>query len=235
MKTGDSVKVKKGIISPDYEDLIIEDWIGRIIKIDDNILTIELDSITLSGLKNDYIINSLMNDYEYTLICVEIGDVEIVKPRDSQNDTLKKQMEIDAQYSFNGEEERINEILNTEDVSVNEDNLNRYFNFLKINLKKPCILTGMEDFDWEEPYIFGGWSKKEYEKLKKTNPSYTDKFEFIRIVEEYDDWKGIYVSVKRISDEKKFTIPLWDLKVIDSADSNYQIVSDYSSWMTNYR
>jgi hypothetical protein len=44
----------------------------------------------------------------------------------------------------------------------------------------------------------------EYAKLKKTNPSYTDKFEFIEVVNEFDDWKGINVSVERISDERFF-------------------------------
>jgi hypothetical protein len=42
-------------------------------------------------------------------------------------------------------------------------------------------------------------------------------------------------SVRRISDNEIFTIPLWDLKVVDNKNSNFQIVSDYSSWMTNYR
>lgn len=236
MKIGDSVRVKKGIKSPDYyEDLLIEGWSGRIVGIDGSILTIELDSLTLSELKEDYIIDSLMNECEYKLICLETVEVEIVEPRDSQNDTLKKQMEIDAQYSCEEEEKRIYEILKKDDVSVNYENLSRYYNYLKINLKTPCILTGMEDFDWEEPYLIGGWSAKEYEKLKKTNPSYTDKFEFIKLVEEYDDWKGIYVSVKRISDNKVFSIPLWDLKVLNKENSNFQIVSDFSSWMTNYR
>ncbi|MBN2395804.1 MAG: hypothetical protein JXC36_04990 [Candidatus Atribacteria bacterium] len=235
MKIGDSVRVKKGVKSPDYEELFIEGWIGRIIEIDENTLTIELDSITLSELKEDYIIDSFMNDFEYKLICLEIDEVESVKPRDSENDTLKKQMEINAQYSFDEEEKRISEILKSDDISVNEENLNRYFNFLKTNLKTPCMLTGMEDFDWEEPYILGGWSKKEYEKLKKTIPSYTDNFEFIKLEEEYDDWKGIYTSVKRISDEKIFTIPLWDLVVMDKRNSNFQIVTDYASWMTNNR
>jgi len=235
MKIGNSVRVRKGVKSPDYENLLIEGWIGRLVGIERNILTIELDSITLSELKEDYIIDSVMNDYEYNLICLEKDEVEIVKPRDSKNDTLMKQREIDFQYSFEEEEKRINEILNTEDVSVNLENLNRYFNYLKINLIAPCILTGMEDFDWEEPYILGGWSKKEYEKLKLTNPSYTDEFEFIKLVEEYDDWKGIFVSVKRISDKKVFSIPLWDLKVVDKKNPNFQIVSVYSSWMTNYR
>jgi hypothetical protein len=235
MKIGNSVRVNKGVKSPDYEDLLIEGWVGRIVEIDENILTIELDSVTLSELKEDYIIDSLMNGLEYNLICLELDKVEIVKPRDSQNDTLRKQMEINAKYSFDEEEKRINEILNSDDISVTLENLNQYFNYLKINLKPPCILTGMEYFEWEEPYLLGGWSKKEYEKLKKINPSYTDKFEFIRLEEEYDDWKGIYANVKRVSDKKIFTIPLWDLEVVDKKDSNFQIVSDYSSWMTNYR
>lgn len=91
----------------------------------------------------------------------------------------------------------------------------------------------MECFNWEEPYIFGNWSKSEYQKLRKTSPSYKDTFKFIKLEGEFDD-KGIYVSVKRISDNKKFTIPLWDLEVVDQNDSNFQIVSDYSSWMTNF-
>jgi hypothetical protein len=152
-----------------------------------------------------------------------------------QNDTLMKQIEMNTNNSFDELEKRITEILNSEDVSVTDENLDRYFNFLKNHLKVPCILTGMEDFDWEEPYILGGWSKMEYERLKKTNPSYTDEFEFIKLDEEYDDWKGIYASVERISDKKIFNIPLWDLEVVDKKDSNFQIVSDYSSWMTNYR
>jgi len=235
MKIGNCVTVKNGIKSSDSEKQLKEGWTGRIVKIEGSILTIELDSITLSELKEDYIIDSLMNGFEYKLICRKTDEVEIVNPRDSQEDTLRKQIEINAQYSIDEEEKRIYHILNSEDLSVNDENLLKYLDYLKVNLKIPCILTGSEDFDWEEPYILGGWNKKEYEKLKKTNPSYTDDFEFIKLEEEYDDWKGIHANVKRISDKKVFAIPLWDLKVIDKKDSNFQIVSDYSSWMTNYR
>ena len=235
MKIGDSVRVRNGIKSPDEEDLLIEGWVGRIVEIDEPILTIELDSITLSELKENYITDSIVSGCEYTLICLEIDEVEIVSPRDSENDTRMKQNQLDAKYSCDEEEERISEILNTDDATVNEENLDTYYMYLNENLKTPCILTGSEDFDWEEPYILGGWSKKEYEILKKTKPSYTDEFEFLKLVEGYDDWKGIYASVKRLSDNKIFNIPLWDLKVVDANDSNFMIVSDHSSWMTNYR
>lgn len=235
MNIGNSVRVKKGIKSPDSEDLIIEGWEGRVVEINDNILTIELDSITLSGLKEEYIADCIVNGFEYSLLCLEMGDVEIVNPRDTENDTLKKQKELDSEYSYDEEENRIKGVLRSDDISVNEKNLQQFFNYLKEKIKIPCILTGMEGFDWEEPYLLGGWSKKEYEKLKKTNPSYTDTFEFLSLIDEYDDWKGIYASVKRLSDNKLFNIPLWDLKVVDKKNSNYLIISDFSSWMTNYR
>lgn len=235
MKIGDSVRVRNGIKSPDDDDLLIEGWVGRIVEIDEPILTIELDSITLSGLQENYITGCIVDGSEYTLICLEIDEVEIVPPRDSENDTSIKQNQLNAKYSFDEEEERISEILNSDDATVNEENLETYFLYLNENLKTPCILTGSEDFDWEEPYILGGWSKKEYAKLKKTKPSYTDEFEFLKLVEEYDDWKGLYASVKRLSDNIIFNIPLWDLKVVDENDSNFMMVSDYSSWMTNYR
>jgi len=235
MKIGNSVRVKKGIKSPDYKELVIEGWEGRVIGINGNNLTIELDSITLSELKEEYITDSIVNGLEYTLLCLEMNEVEIVNTRDSENDTIKKQQELYSKYSFDEEENRIFEILGSDDLSVNEKNLEQYFNYLKKKIKTPCILTGMEDFDWEEPYLLGGWSDKEYEKLKQTNPSYTDTFGFISLVDDYDDWKGIYASVKRLSDDKLFNIPLWDLEVVDRKNSNFLLISDYSSWMTNYR
>ena len=234
MKKGDSVKVKKGVMSPDYDDLNIEGWQGRITELDHDTVTIELDSITLDCLSNDYIIDSIVEDTDYSRICMDIEDVVPAKPRDTQNETLLKQKEINAKYSQDDEEERISSILNSEDYSVNEENQIIYFEYLGKNIQKPCIMTGMEDFDWEEPYVLGGWSQKEYKKLKLTKPSYTDQFELISFVDEIDDWKGIFVKVKRLSDNKKFDLPLWDLKVIDNKSPNYLLISDYSSWMTNY-
>ena len=57
---------------------------------------------------------------------------------------------------------------------VNNKTLKTYLAYLKKTLEFPCYLTGMEDFSWEERYIFGYGSEAEYEELKKTQPSYTD-------------------------------------------------------------
>ncbi len=156
MKKGDSVKVKKGVMSPDYDDLKIEGWQGRIKELDYDTVMIELDSITLDCLNKDYIIDSIVEGTDYSCINLDIDDVEPAKSRDTQNDTLLKQNEINAKYSQDEEEKRISSILNSEDSSVNEDNKRIYFEYLSKSIQKPCIMTGMEDFDWEEPYLLGG-------------------------------------------------------------------------------
>lgn len=99
----------------------------------------------------------------------------------------------------------------------------------------PCHLTGIEDFSWEERYVFGYGSKTEYEKLKKTQPSYTDTFEFIGFDDEINGGYGILVKVKRVSDKRKFTLPLADLKSTDEQSKNYQLLDDFSVWFVNYR
>jgi retron-type reverse transcriptase len=90
------------------------------------------------------------------------------------------------------------------------------------------------DFDWEEFYIFGPGDDNEYKELKKSRPSYHDTFNMIRVDNYYDDDYGLFAKVTRISDKKRFQIPLADLKAIDEKSNNYQILDDYSVWFVNY-
>ncbi|MDR0231675.1 MAG: hypothetical protein LBI82_06095 [Dysgonamonadaceae bacterium] len=243
MKKGDRVKVKKGIMLPDYDNLSIEGWQGRIIEISDDTVDIELDSITLKNTSKDYIVESIRKGLDYTQICLDKDKVELTKPRDTYEDTILKQNEIVIKYShisyhdneFDEEAKRIMAVLNTDDIyDTGDESYLKYREYLKANIKKPCILTGSEDFGWEEPYLFGGWDEEEYEQLKLTRASYSDQFELIKIIDYMDDM-GIFAKVKRLSDNKKFELPLWDLKVVDEKSPNYLLISDFASWMTNYR
>jgi len=110
----------------------------------------------------------------------------------------------------------------------------KYREFLEANLSKPCILTGIEDFQWEEFYVLGPGSKKEYEKLKKANPSYTDMYEFLRFDDEINEYDGLLTLVKRISDRKEFQLPLGELEVVDKNSENFRMVDDYAIWVVNY-
>jgi hypothetical protein len=101
------------------------------------------------------------------------------------------------------------------------------------NIKRPCQLTGIEDFSWEEYYILGPGDKKEYEELKKTQPSYQDVYTFISFDDQVED-EGLMVKVIRISDRKQFVLPLADLKATDKKSPNYRLIDDYAVWFVNY-
>jgi hypothetical protein len=137
---------------------------------------------------------------------------------------------------FDEQKIRIARVLGENKVpKVNGRTLRIYLAYLRKNLEFPCHLTGIEDFSWEERYVFGYGSKTEYEKLKKTQPSYTDTFEFLGVDDEIEENYGILVNVKRVSDKRKFTLPLADLKSTDEQSKNYQLLDDFSVWFVNYR
>ena len=137
--------------------------------------------------------------------------------------------EIDKQ------DERISSIFGGEIPDVTEESLSTYLTYLKEHLELPCELTGIEDFDWEEYYVLGPGDQKEYERLKKTRPSYTDKYDLLSLADKVDGWVGILVNVKRVSDKKKFTLPLAELEATDERSKNYQLLDDYSVWFVNNR
>ncbi len=242
MKTGDSVKVKQGILDPDFNKFDMSGWQGRITDIAPNnqpdLIEIAWDSITLKQLAQEFIENSIEDECAYSIMILGKEDVELIKPRDKKSDVEKQLEKLEANYgrrTFDEQERRIATILSKDDLSVTEETQKIYFDYLQKNIKKPVVLTGTEDFPWEEKYLLGGWSKKEYKKLKKTQASYTDKFEFIELSEDIDEIYGIIAKVKRATDNKQFMLPVWDLKCIERSSKNYDLISDYSSWMTNYR
>jgi hypothetical protein len=137
---------------------------------------------------------------------------------------------------FEKQEKRIISILGTKKLDVTRKTLSTYLKYLKNHVEIPCQLTGIEDFEWEEAYVFGFGSKREYQELKKTQPSYTDKFNLIDFIDDIDDeYDGIFVNVQRLSDKKQFILPLADLKSTDKKSKNYQLLDDYSVWFVNNR
>jgi hypothetical protein len=144
--------------------------------------------------------------------------------------------ENESEDEYEEQEKKIMAILDTEKLDVTKNTLKTYLKYLKKHVELPCQLTGIEDFDWEERYVFGFGSKKEYEELKKTQPSYKDNFSLINFIDDIDDeCDGIFVNVQRVSDKKKFTLPLADLKSTDRKSENYQLLEDYSVWFVNNR
>jgi len=114
------------------------------------------------------------------------------------------------------------------------ETIQHYKEYLSKSINYPCELTGIEDFDWEEFYLLGPGSECDYEKLKETNPSYTDKFDLISLQDKFEEWKGIIANVIRQTDKRKFKIPLAELVPTDKKSKNYILLDDYSVWFVNY-
>lgn len=141
---------------------------------------------------------------------------------------------------FDDQMRRWEAILGDAAEGTQEDALNAFFRHLKASLQLPCEVTGIEDFRWEEPYVIGGWSQQEYERLKKTQPSYTDKYELLDISQ--DDWsewimfdEDIAARVRRKGDGKEFYLGLAELRVTDRRSPNSQHLDDYAVWLVNNR
>lgn len=128
-------------------------------------------------------------------------------------------------------EKRITAILG-ENQELSRKNANRYRAHLLKHLHLPITVTGIEDFPWEEPYVIGGWNKAEYEKLKKTNPSYTDTFE-LHDIKKADD-EDLIALLKRTTDGKTFEVELSWLCATQKKTEAYTLLDDYSVWNVNY-
>jgi hypothetical protein len=144
-------------------------------------------------------------------------------------------MRMDAQ------DKRITSILRgNEDLDFDEA-VKIFYEYLNSHLSLPCIVTGIEDFQWEEIYVIGPGDKEEYEHLKKNQPSYKDQYELLGIdCETKSEWmlfwgEDIGAHVRRISDGKEFLLGLSELKATDKKSENYQFLDDYSVWFVNNR
>lgn len=137
--------------------------------------------------------------------------------------------------------ERIDRIIGSGDDVIFEDALERFHEYLQGAIRLPCEVTGIEDFDWEEPYVFGARDRREYERLREARPSYQDTFELLAIQKGIiSEWmlfpgRDLAAHVRRKSDGKEFCLGLAELKVVDRRSQNFQPLDDYALWFANYQ
>ena len=131
-------------------------------------------------------------------------------------------------------EEKLEEVLGTTTFKVNQTNLKKYLKYLKKNLAIPCLVTGVEEFEWEEYYTVGPGSQKEYQKLKKTQPSYTDEFNILKLDNKLDVEHGILAVLERTTDNLKFTLPLAKLEGVAEDSVDAKLLQYYGIWFFTY-
>jgi hypothetical protein len=139
------------------------------------------------------------------------------------------------------QEQRIQAILGGGEDLDFEEGVKVFYEHLKTHLQLPCEVTGIEDFQWEEPYVIGGWDKKEYETLKKTQPSFRDRYELLKVEQGLiSEWmlipgEDLAAQVRRKSDGKKFCLGLSELRALDKESPNCRLLDDFSCWFVNSR
>ncbi len=135
---------------------------------------------------------------------------------------------------YKATEKRIAAVFGTDNApEVGKETLQFYRVYLLQHVAEETVLTGRDDFFWEEFYVFGPGDKKEYEELKKTRASYTDDFEFIDILKKTIDDHDLIARVKRLSDGKKFKIGLSWLTTKKKKTDAYQVLDDFATWVVN--
>jgi hypothetical protein len=142
---------------------------------------------------------------------------------------------MDAQFR------RIDSILGESAGQSFEDGVAVFYEHLCRTLELPCEVTGTEDFRWEEPFVVGGWDRKEYERLKKDRPSYRDRYDLLRIESgPVSEWmlfgpEDIAAFVRRKSDGKEFCLGLAELKAVNRKSPNAQLLHDFAVFFVNNR
>ncbi len=242
----DYVEVKQGEKDIQTNTFDIGGWKGFVTKVEETvplsenrILEISWDMKTLDALPNEFIEHAIANESSFSETNVYDNQI-IVRPKPRRENKIKRDeliMDIkvcNTPSRLDNHEERIIKILNTKNIRVSYENLKTYHHFLLKELSKPVMLTGIEDFSWEERYVFGFGDKKEYEELKKTNASYTDTFQLIEILKPAKYLEDLRTKVRRESDKKIFHLQLSQLEVINRSSLNYDLLDDFSVWVVNY-
>lgn len=130
---------------------------------------------------------------------------------------------------------RIAKVFGTEEApEVSRESLLIYRTYLLQRLDQAAIMTGREDFLWEEFYLFGPGDKREYDQLKKKRASYTDEFKLIDILKKNVEDRDLLARVKRLSDGKTFDIGLSWLTANEKKSGAYQLLDDFATWVVNW-
>ena len=139
------------------------------------------------------------------------------------------------------QDKRTEAILGEHADSDFDEAVGTFYEYLETHLSLPCEVTGIEDFDWEEFYVFGPGSQEEYDQLRKTQPSFQDRYTLLEITRDGGSkWmlfpgEDLVAHVRRLSDGKEFWLGLAELKVTDRKSQNHQLLDDYSVWLINNR
>ena len=223
IKIGDNVKVKEGVNDPDDEDYSIADWQGWVVEVYDENLSAEnaenlqfmvsWDSMTLKNIPRTRLIELEREGYDWTMMCLDINDVDIATPRDKMEDAeaISEALSDDIYWEGMGEEgEEIAQILG------NAQTLDEAYKLWATYLEKELIFPFNAECYSEESSVAANDSNIKAIKLGDIDEDY-----------------GILVVVPFENTTRQ--VALSDLDIQDETSPNFKALDLYSTWFTNKR
>lgn len=217
LHVGDSVIVKPGTLDPDF-DIEIGGWQGRISEVhpagNPDTVLIAWDSITLRQMPNWVIVKSEERGLNWTVMGIEIREVELVDPRDTEEDVAQAvdALSQDHAWSWLGEEgERIGQVLAGVDPDDEMALLDRWEKHLRRHLRFP--------FD------------AEVAEYQERGPLQAGNRISVQGLFDVDDHYGLIVLIR--CGRRQYHFPLCDLEAADESSPNHDLVMEYAVWFAN--
>ena len=212
-KVGTSVIVKPGVKDPDL-GIDIGGWQGRISEIQDDLVCIDWDSVTLKNMPGSAIAECEQRGMGWSQMYLEATDVELTKPRDTEEDVARviDRLEAEHAWDFLGEEGgRIQAVVTGIDPDDEWAALKAWRTHLRKVLRFP-FEAEVSEFQERGPLQAG------------------DRVTVLRIAD-LDDLYGVLVEVKHR--RGLYLFPLCDLEAVDRRSPHHDFVQDYAVWFAN--
>lgn len=214
LKEGDIVKVKKGVLDPDFGNAI-GGWQGEVSGVDGDLVCVEWDKITLSECPEKHIQRCEESGLDWEQIYLSVEDIEPAIPRITPavlND-IKEVIHLKHQWDYLGEStsKRIRKVLKDANITDEDDVMGAWEQYLSNQLSFP-FNAEISEYQDRGPLQKG------------------DKIRIHDLIGS-DDHYGILVKLRL--GKNVYHYPLCIIRVKDKKSSNYKMVNDYSIWFSN--
>jgi len=218
IKIGDYIKVKKGIVAPDFEYQLMDNWQGKVVDIqkDEKLIEIEWDYETLLNTPNKYLKDLIREGYDYQIMTLGISELERANRRDISNQIKDVKPKLDSKLYWI-------ELYEEEDKIIQYGKLFQGIkidNYKKLHNKWKEYLSENLEFPIETKVI----------ESERGRIRIGDKMKLLDI-EDYDDIYGIFGIGK--CEWEAVTFPICNLEAINKKSQNYRLLRDYSIWFDN--
>ncbi len=252
---GDSVVVKKGVKDPDLRN-DIGAWQGRISEIDEDLLCIDWDSITLQQMPASSIIQSEEEGWEWQKMYLSHSDVTLTKRRDSSEDVARVFEELYHQYmwvDFGEQGKRIQKVLSGVPHDDDSALAQAWRAYLQKKLTFPFQATVIEMMLWgssirvgdtitvygideslnEDYGLFAKIEQKRTEPQSQNDDSKSKGNWLTRFFSVLGVLPAQSAAQGRAGKNTGLRFPLADIEAVDRSSKNYQPLKDYVVWHAN--